>query len=168
MTSITSVCNARAAGLTEDEKYWLTYMREEEKLARDVYLFLDDLWDSPVFANISESEQKHMDAIKTLLDRYGIPDPAAETEEWEGEFTNPDFRDLYNYLIGMGRGSLVAALQVGVMIEEMDIDDLFNHAIPSTTRRDIKTVYSNLLQGSYNHLKAFEFNLTSLEVTYEP
>ena len=38
--SITSVGYVQAAGLTDEEIDWLTYMREEEKLARDVYLYL--------------------------------------------------------------------------------------------------------------------------------
>ena len=76
MTSITSLASAQAVGLTETEKYWLTYMREEEKLARDVS-FLYDQWGARIFDNISISEQRHMDAIKNLLDRYGLPDPAA-------------------------------------------------------------------------------------------
>jgi len=59
-------------------KDWLTYIREEEKLARDVYLYLYDMWGSSIFDNISVSEQAHMDAIKTLIDRYGLDDPAEE------------------------------------------------------------------------------------------
>jgi hypothetical protein len=156
LMSITSVGYVQAAGLSEAEKYWLTYMREEEKLARDVYLFLYDTWHSRIFKNISGSEQRHMDAIKTLLDRYGIPDPAAE--KGRGEFTNPELQALYNELIQDGSVSLVDALEVGVFIEETDIEDL-NAGIASTTHKDIKTVYSNLLQGSLNHLKAFNSNL---------
>ena len=36
------------------------------------------MWGLTIFSNIASSEQKHMDAIKTLLDRYGLDDPAAE------------------------------------------------------------------------------------------
>jgi hypothetical protein len=163
--SITSVGYVQAAGLTDAEKYWLTYMREEEKLARDVYLFLYDKWHSRIFNNISISEQRHMDAIKTLLDRYAIPDPAAGNGQ--GEFTNPELQAQYDELIQQGSVSLVDALEVGVLIEETDIDDL-NEAIASTTRKSIKTVYSNLLRGSLNHLKAFVFNLARQGVIYEP
>ena len=165
LMSITSVGYVQAAGLTDDEKDWLTYIREEEKLARDVYLFLCDKWDSRIFNNISGSEQTHMDAIKTLLIRYGIPDPAAGNGE--GEFTNLDLQALYDKLIQQGSVSLVEALKVGVFIEETDIDDL-DAGIASTTHKDIKTVYSNLRQGSLNHLKAFVSNLARHGVTYEP
>ena len=163
--SITSVCFAQAADLTDAEKSWLTYMREEEKLARDVYILMYDKWGSQIFNNVSGSEQTHMDAIKTLLDRYGIPDPAAG--KGQGVFTNQDLQDLYNALIEDGSVSLVEALKVGVIIEETDIDDL-NAGIASTKRKDIKTVYSNLLQGSLNHLKAFVSNLAIQGLVYEP
>ncbi|MCU0629493.1 MAG: DUF2202 domain-containing protein [Methanoregulaceae archaeon] len=146
----------QAATLTEDEKYWLTYMREEEKLARDAYLSLGSKWDIPIFSNIAQSEQTHMDAVKTLLDHYGLPDPAAGKAQ--GEFTDPVLQKLYDDLIAQGSVSTVEALKVGILIEETDISDL-NKAIAATTHNDIKTVYNNLLQGSMNHLNAFESNL---------
>ena len=58
--------------LSDAEAATLTFMREEEKLARDVYLALYDLWSNPVFSMIASSEQKHMDAIKRQLDAYGL------------------------------------------------------------------------------------------------
>ena len=142
-----SVSSAQTLALTDDETYWLTYMR-----ARDVYLSLNDTWNLRIFKNIAASEQTHMDAIKKLLDKYSIPDPAAGKRI--GEFTNPDLQKLYNDLILQGSISKVEALKVGVIIEETDIDDL-NEAIATSQHNDIKTVYSNLLQGSLNHLDAF-------------
>ena len=165
LSGITSVGSVRAAGLTDEEVYWLTYMREEEKLARDVYLFLYDKWGSPIFSKISASEQTHMDAIKVLLDRFGIADPA--NGQSRGAFTNQDLQALYGDLIKQGSVTLVEALKVGVFIEETDIDDL-NAGIASTNRNAIKTVYGNLLQGSLNHLKAFVSNLANQGVVYEP
>ena len=151
-----SAASIQVTPLTDEEIQWLTYMREEEKLARDVYLALYDKWNMRIFSNIAASEQKHTDAVKTLLIRYGIPDPAAGKAQ--GEFTNPDLQDLYDQLIQQGSVSNVEALKVGVFIEETDIDDL-NAAIATTTHNDIKTVYSNLLKGSLNHLDAFESQL---------
>ena len=164
LMSITSVGFVQAAALSADEISWLTYMREEEKLARDVYIYLYNMHGSTIFYNISNSEQTHMDAIKTLLGRYGITDPAEE--KGAGEFTNPEFKILYDALIGRGDDSLVEALLVGVFIEETDIQDL-EVAIGLATRRDIKKVYSNLLQGSLNHLDVFCSNLAKLGVDCE-
>jgi hypothetical protein len=154
-----SVSSSTVTALTDEEIQWLTYMREEEKLARDVYLSLYDEWNMHIFSNIAASEQKHTDAVKTLLVRYGIPDPAAGNAR--GEFTNPDLQDLCDHLIQQGNGSKVEALKVGVFIEETDIDDL-NAAIATTTHKDIKTVYNNLLQGSFNHLASFESQLPKI------
>lgn len=42
----------------------LLYMREEEKLARDVYITLYEKWGIPVFNNISNRESDHNDLIQ--------------------------------------------------------------------------------------------------------
>jgi hypothetical protein len=163
LMSIISGGYVQAAGLTDEEIASLTYLREEEKLARDVYLFLYGTWGSPIFKNISGSEQTHMDAIKTLLDRYGIPDPAAGNGE--SVFTRASgLQPLYNDLTRQGSVSLVEALKVGVFIEETDITDLTD-GIALTDRKDITTIYTNLRQGSLNHLDAFCSNLARRGVT---
>jgi len=145
--------------LTSDEVYWLKYIREEEKLARDVYIYLYNQWGSSIFSNIAASEQTHMDKVKGPLDKYGIADPAEGNGL--GEFDNEDLQDLYTQLITDGSASEVAAFNVGVFIEETDIDDL-QKGIDATTHRDIRTVYTNLMQGSYNHLAAFESQLAKI------
>jgi len=156
-TTVTaSVGSAQTFALTADEISWLTHMREEEKVARDVYLRMYDNYKAPVFKNIAISEQRHMDAIKKLLDTYSVPDPAAG--KGIGEFTNPDLQKLYDDLIVQGSISKVEAFKVGVIIEETDIDDL-NKAIAAARHDDIITVYNNLLLGSCNHLDAFESQL---------
>lgn len=145
--------------LTADEQESLTFMREEEKLARDVYLYLYDEWQLAAFSNIAVSEQRHMDAINNLLVQYGIPDPVATNAQ--GEFTNPELQDLYDELIEQGSQSLEEALQVGVLIEKTDITDL-QESLAETTHRDITNVYSNLLNGSNNHLRAFNNELAKV------
>ncbi len=154
-----SASSVQTVALTDDENYWLTYMREEEKVARDVYLSLNEKWNIRIFKNIAASEQTHMDAIKRLLGTYSIPDPA--TGKGIGEFTNQDLQKLYDELIQQGSISKADALRVGVIIEETDIDDL-TEGIAATRHNDIKTVYSNLLLGSLNHLDGFESNLAKL------
>ncbi|WP_161569203.1 DUF2202 domain-containing protein [Candidatus Oscillochloris fontis] len=138
--------------LSAEDAEALIYMREEEKLARDVYLFLGQTWSLPIFENIAASEQTHMDALKTLLDRYGLSDPAATTAA--GEFNNPDLQALYTQLVARGQISLSEALAVGAAIEEIDILDLQQH-LTATTPADITQVFQNLVAGSENHLRAF-------------
>jgi hypothetical protein len=151
--------------LSLDESAALLYMREEEKLAHDVYVTFFAQWSLPIFQNISQSEQNHTDAIKTLLDRYGLTDPASSEI---GVFTNPDLQTLYSNLIARGSQSLAEALKVGAAIEEIDILDLQTH-LAETDNADIHQVFNNLLNGSYNHLRAFVSTLnTQTGETYLP
>lgn len=152
--------------LTADEIDGLTFMREEEKAARDVYLTLGDLWGVQVFSTIARSEQTHMDAIGTLLDRYDIADPAAGNAI--GEFTNPDLQALYDDLVALGSQSLTDALTVGAVIEETDIADLIDE-LSAVEHADIQRVYENLENGSTNHLRAYVSNLQrQTGETYQP
>jgi len=137
----------------------LLWMREEEKLARDVYQALGAAWEAPIFANIAASEQQHMDAVLTLLNRYQVADPAAGNDP--GEFTNPDLQALYDTLVARGLTSCEEAFQVGVLIEQTDIADL-DARLPDVTHADIRRVYTNLRAASVKHLAAFERQLTTL------
>lgn len=139
-------------GLTQAEIDGLLYMREEEKLAHDVYVALYAKYRLNVFSNISSAELNHMSAVKTLLDRYGLPDPAKGNGV--GVFSNEQLQVLYDALILRGSQSLPEALKVGGAIEEIDISDLETH-LATTNRSDIHTVYSNLESASCNHLRAF-------------
>lgn len=145
--------------LTTQEKNDLLFMREEEKLARDVYLTLYNIWGTPVFANIATSEQQHMDAILSLLNTYKLPDPTVG--KLVGEFVNVELQAFYDTLIARGKLSALDALLVGGVIEETDIEDL-NTAIATSRLSNIDKVYTNLLNGSYNHLRAFASNIQSL------
>jgi hypothetical protein len=149
---------AATSSLTADEIAGLQFMREEEKLAHDVYVTFYQQYGLAIFNNIAGSEATHMTAVKTLLDRYSIADPAAGQPI--GVFSNPELQALYNQLIAQGNQSLAAAVQVGVTIEEVDIRDLQTR-LAGTTHADIKQVYTNLMNGSYNHLRAFTRTLAN-------
>ncbi len=142
--------------LSSIEKEGLIYMRLEEKLARDVYLTLGKTYKQKMFVNIPESEQRHMDAVKALLDKYEIADPVTNDEI--GSFTNADFKKLYDDLVAKGQTSFKDAMLVGKEIEEMDIKDLIER-LEQTDNPDIKSVYENLKRGSENHLRAFTKHL---------
>ena len=154
-----------AQELSDAEAEGILYMREEEKLARDVYLKLYEEWGLSTFNNIANSEQTHMDALKTLIDRYDLDDPAEGKDI--GEFTNQALQELYNQLVEEGRQSLEDALKVGAAVEEIDILDLQQH-IAQTDRGDIQLVYENLMKGSRNHLRAFVSVIERQGWTYQP
>ncbi|SHG01293.1 hypothetical protein SAMN05444274_1198 [Mariniphaga anaerophila] len=157
-------CCTFSGTLTEADIVGLMEMREEEKLARDVYLFFYEKYQIPVFRNISKAESTHMNAVLYLLNGYGLEDPALDAE---GEFRNPLFSDLFLELTEQGSASLEEALKVGAYIEEYDIADLMK-LIDETENEDIQRVYGNLLRGSTFHLKAFTGILAKMGEPYSP
>ncbi|MCK5772857.1 MAG: DUF2202 domain-containing protein, partial [Thermoplasmata archaeon] len=102
-------------GLSDVEIEGLLFMREEEKLARDVYSYLYDLWGQRTFDNIQGAEQKHMDSLLGLIEEYSLEDPVGDNEP--GIFEDQALQDLYDDLIESGEASLVDALLVGAAIE---------------------------------------------------
>jgi hypothetical protein len=143
----------------------LLFIREEEKLARDVYLSLSQRWEARVFATIAKAENNHMALVELLIDKYQLEDPVGANGV--GVFTNEELQALYDDLTAAGNTSLEAALIVGATIEETDIADLLAD-IQRANNLDLDTLYQNLLRGSRNHLRAFVRQLDTLGVGYEP
>ena len=164
-SSAVDVAAAVPGDPTPEEIAGLVFMVEEEKLARDVYQGLYEVWGEQIFENIAGSEQAHMDAVGRRLEHYAIESPVADEA---GVFANPDLQALYNDLMATGSQSLADALLVGAAIEEIDILDLEEY-LAETELWDIQRVYENLLRGSQNHLRAFvkELEAETGEV-YEP
>ena len=171
-TGVTFTAPATAATLDAAEESHLVFMREEEKLARDVYIALGDAWPgAPTFDNIVPSEQNHTDQIKSKLDKYNIDDPA--TDMTPGVFSGDEwgwyFDEKYAYLVNAGSTSELDGLYVGAFIEELDMHDIVECPVvivdtPNgitdcgmnyTDQNDLKNVYGNLVAGSENHLRAY-------------
>ena len=152
------------SALTETELASLLKMKEEEKLARDVYLVLYQKWGSQVFSNIFAAESNHLNAIILLLTNYGSTDTSiGET----GVFTDSKVQKLYTELVANATLSIEEAYKTGALIEEMDIKDLTS-ALSSTSNENVIMVFDNLLKGSRNHLRAFNRQLTTLGIVYTP
>ena len=154
---------ADASARFADEAALLRWLREEEKLAHDVYVALQGR--SMIFTNIAASEQSHTEAVKTLLDRYGIPDPSAGRAA--GSFADPALQSLHDALVARGRASSVAALQVGAEIEELDIADI-REMRGVATHADVRATLDTLERGSRNHLRAFWRQLQMAGASYTP
>ncbi|MCK4751433.1 MAG: DUF2202 domain-containing protein [Bacteroidales bacterium] len=152
--------------LSEKEKKSLQWMREEEMLAHDVYAFLADQYEIPVFRNISKSEMRHTTALAELLNRYGLEDPAMDHEP--GIFSEPELQLLYDQLVIQGESSYEEAIKVGLKIEDLDIADLEKALAEEVDNQDILFVYNNLLRGSINHLNAFWFHASRNSIPYDP
>jgi hypothetical protein len=137
---------------TTAQKLQLQYLIEEEKLARDVYLYLAENVTTLKFANIAKSEQTHMDQIAVILKTYNFFNPTLTRAP--GVFRDKSLQALYNTLIEQGSTDVAAAMQVGRDIENADIKDI-RVMLKSTMPADMKLALNNLLRGSINHLAAF-------------
>jgi hypothetical protein len=156
-------CEPPVEGLSQEEQNALVFMLEEEKVARDVYYTLSQTWNIGQLNNIPASEQMHMDAIAQILDDHSI---TYEILDY-GVFNNTDLQELYNALLAKGLPSEIDALQVGAMVEDLDLVDLENF-MNQTTNGKMLQVYDMLQCGSRNHLRAFMMGLDSRGGTYTP
>jgi hypothetical protein len=102
------------------------------------------------FANAAATEATHTEAVRLLIDRYDLADPAPSATV--GIAGNPTFSHLYQEFVTTGSASYVGALKIGARIEELNIKDL---KARSSTSPDIASVFAELERGSRNHLRAF-------------
>ena len=139
-------------------------MREEEKLARDVYAAAFAQTGLTVFDNIGRSEQSHTDAVAAVLRARSIPDPVVV--DVAGSFRDPTLAGLYDALVAQGQASEVEALRVGATIEDLDLHDLAQMRA-RTTEPDALALYDTLACGSRNHMRSFVSQLASRGDSYE-
>ena len=139
--------------LTEEQKDMLFYIYQEEKVARDVYITLGNIYTNEnTFASIQLSEQRHMDSARELCEKYDVS-TAGVNEKKVGDFVLPVLQELYDTCVSEGEKSLLDALKIGELIEITDIDDLENASVGMP--EDVEKVYDSLLEGSLSHLDAY-------------
>jgi hypothetical protein len=153
--------------ITDKEKATVLRMREEEKMARDVYLVMNDKWDQQVFSHISESEIYHMSQMKLWIDKFKLEDPVIRNNDKQGVFTDQSLQKLYNELTASGLQNKEAAFRAGAKVEEVDILDL-KAALAETSNTELQSTYKYLIRASENHLRAFARNLNALGADYKP
>ncbi|HJS54107.1 MAG TPA: DUF2202 domain-containing protein [Chitinophagaceae bacterium] len=156
-----------AQGNADNEKAMVLRMREEEKMARDIYQVLNGKWDQQVFAHIAESEIYHMSQMKLWIDKFNLEDPVARNNDKRGVFTDQSLQQLYNELAASGIQSKEAAFRAGAKVEEVDILDL-KKALAGTSNTDLQSTYKYLIHASENHLRAFARNLKALNIDCKP
>ncbi len=105
--------------LSQEEADGIIFMRQEEKVARDVYTILGQTWNLKIFENIKMAEQKHMDAVQRLIIKYNLTDPVISDEV--GVFADPAFQQMFDEFVLQGQQSITEAMLVGQTIEEDDI-----------------------------------------------
>ena len=152
-----------AESLSSPEITGILLMREEEKMAKDVYTFFYNKFNYRIFNNISKSETVHAEAMLRLITYFKLSDPSTTTA---GTYSNPELQELYNKFVSEAT-TVEDALRTGAFIEEYDIADL-KKLISETGNSYIIRVYSNLKRGSENHLRAFTRMLKLKGIVYEP
>lgn len=149
--------------LDDDQRERLFYIYQEEKVARDVYIYLGNKYkDESTFASIQLAEQRHMDSAQALCEKYGIDTSIVnESKKDYGHFEVPTLQDLYDLCIVESGSTLTEALLVGVLVEETDIASLREtiEGEVGDMPADVISTYETLMEGSQNHLESFNARL---------
>ena len=158
--------NGGTTELNEDQRERLFFIYQEEKVARDVYIYWGNKYpEESTFASIQLAEQRHMDSAQKLCEKYGIDiSMVDESEAGYGEFFVPYLQDLYKTCLILSGSTLAEALAVGVLVEETDIGTLTDTIDPDIQEvgempADVISTYETLREGSYNHLESFNARL---------
>ncbi len=162
--------------LTQDLKDSITYMYNEEGLAYDVYMNIYKIQAVNQLEKIAtNSEIKHIEAVNELAIKYDLNmttyDPTLEPYSKEGigdgKYSVKHIQDLYDILYPKGIKSKQDALEVGCMVEVVDIDDLniYIAQAKESNATDVLDVFTFLINGSYTHYWAFNDGLENMGVT---
>ncbi len=161
--------------LTQDLKDAITYMYNEEGLAYDVYMNIYKIQPVNQLQNIAtNSETKHIEAVDKLAIKYDLNmttyDPTLEPYSKEGigdgNYSVPHIQVLYDALYPKGIKSKQDALEVGCMVEVVDIVDLeaYITLAKELNASDVLEVFDFLIKGSYTHYWAFDEGLKNMGI----
>jgi hypothetical protein len=156
--------NSGSSSISGEVKSSLAYMYEEERLAKEVYQAIYRKQKVQQLYKISSnSEGKHIDAVKRLAQRYGVQ----LSPQQVGHYQDTHIQSLFNQLYSKGIRSQKDALEVGCIVEVTDIEDLNKYISDAqqANAQDVLQVYNFLQRGSYNHYWAFDRGLKQLGVS---
>jgi hypothetical protein len=136
---------------------------QDQKLSRDLYQSFNEAWSSPIYANMLNDAQHHMDFVHILLGKFGIPVP----QDFAGIFPDQETQNLFDLMLNAENGSAVEALRMGAATEDMIIDEL-QTLLPQTDNFEIQIIYQNLLKSARNHLRLFVNELSQAGINYDP
>jgi len=150
-----------ASMLSPQLKSSLQYMYNEERLAKDIYLNIYKKQPIQQLYNIAtRAETKHIDAVNQLAAKYAL----TKANYPSGKYPEQELQNLYNRLYNKGIRSQKDALEVGCMVEVVDINDLNKYIgqAQASNAQDILSVFNRLRMGSYNHYWAFDRSLKNM------
>ncbi len=171
--NVQSAISAPMSALSQDVKDSLTYMYSEEGLAHDVYLNIYKIQAVEQLQNIaSKSEVKHIEAVNQLAQKYDLnitkypdTDSPYSTDDLvrygSGQYPVEPINVLYNELYDKGIQSEQDALEVGCIVEVVDVEDLdkYIYQAQRSNATDVIEVFNFLRDGSYNHYWSFDKGL---------
>ncbi len=167
--------NAPMSTLSQALKDSITYMYSEEGLAYDVYTNIYKIQEVQQLQNIAQnSEIKHIDAVNELAIKYDLnmtqyPDTEVSysiDNIGDGTYPVDTVQYLYNLLYSKGTQSEKDALEVGCMVEVVDITDLdkYMELAESSNASDVLDIFDFLRNGSYKHYWAFDQGLKDMGI----
>jgi len=180
---VQAAIDAPVSVLSEELVNTLSYMGNEERLAYDVYNYLYNQFGTKQFTNIAtKGEYKHITVVQKLVQKYKLNDNIDFTnvdlptlgyintpiEEMEaGKYDISAIQNLYDDLTAQGSNSEIDALNVGCIIEVVDVTDLDRDIAIAENENatDIVTVFNFLRDGSYSHYWAFDKGLKNKGVS---
>jgi hypothetical protein len=151
------------ADLTADEIEFIFAVREDEKIARDLYISFFGKFGLKPFENIGKAEDNHIKATEKLFDYYEIDYPALSGN---GKFENAIRQKLFDSLL-LKVNTELDAFKVMAVLEESNIVE-YGAVIKTVVNPNIKMVIENLAKASANHFKAAIRQITALGGTYTP
>jgi hypothetical protein len=137
--------------LTAAQRTELARLAEEEKLNHDLYTAFTKAYGLPVFENLAAAEANHLQALRTLMDRYDIADPTAGKAA--GVFASATVQAGYDRLLAQGKAGQQAALRAARAVEQNAIAS-YGEAIDGLNAPAAERVYSNLRATETRHLAA--------------
>lgn len=150
--------------LTADEIEFLFAMREDEKVAIDLYTaFATQYPTATQFSRIAAAEATHIAVAETVLGYYEVTYPALGAA---GVFADAERQAQYQELLAKAT-TLQAAFEAMATLEEENIA-AYKAVEANITNANLKLIVSNMIKASSNHLKAAVRQLTALGVTYTP
>jgi hypothetical protein len=142
-----------AGALTAAQRIELARLAEEEKLNHDLYTAFAKAYRLPLFENLAAAEANHLQALRTLMDRYGIADPTAGKAA--GVFASATAQAAYDRLLAQGKTGQQAALAAAQIVEQNAIAR-YGDALGGLNAPAAERVYSNLRAAETRHLAAID------------
>jgi hypothetical protein len=136
---------APSGTLNTAQRTALADVAEQQQLARDLYRAFAAQYDNTMLDHAADAAASQLDAVRTLMTRYGVADPTAG--ETAGAYSDQSVQATYDRLLAQGQGGYDNALTVLRTLEAAHVTALTND-LSGLTAPDVRQVYNRLLSLS--------------------